>query len=167
MRISEPELLAALPRLRRYARSLAHNRGEAEDLLQDCLERALVKQHTWRGENLAGWLTTMMTNLYRNRWRRNAGDAAGIEFGEADRIAAPEQFTDPLERRRLKAAIDRLTPENRVILMLVVVEGYTYAEVAATLGIPIGTVMSRLSRSRAALAETLRNHNIVAFSRPS
>ena len=107
-----------------------------------------------------------MTNLYRNRGRRDPGAAGRVEIGEAERIAASGQPADPLERRRLEAAIDRLGPDNRAVLMLVVVEGYTYAEVAATLGIPIGTVMSRLSRSRAALAETLRSHNIVAFSRP-
>ena len=108
-----------------------------------------------------------MTNLYRNRSRRDPGVAAQVAIGEAERMAATGEPADPLERRRLEAAIDQLPPDNRAVLMLVVVEGYTYAEVAATLGVPIGTVMSRLSRSRAALAERLRSHNIIAFSRPS
>ncbi len=166
MKITEAELLAVLPRLRRYARSLSRSGAEAEDLLHDCLEQGLAKQATWRGENLAGWLMTVMTNLYRNRGRHEPGPGR-VGVDAAERTAAAEDPADPLERRRLAAAIDMLSPDNRAVLMLVVVEGYTYAEVAATLGIPIGTVMSRLSRSRTALAETLRSHNIVAFSRPS
>jgi RNA polymerase sigma-70 factor (ECF subfamily) len=161
MPISERELLAVLPRLRRYARSLTRSGAEAEDLLHDCLQRALEKQHTWRGDNLAGWLASVMTNLYRNRGRRpsEAADA------DPDGLPAPETPADPLERRRLQAAIDLLGPDQRAVLMLVVVEGYTYAEVAGILGVPVGTVMSRLSRARAAVAEALRSQNVVAFPR--
>lgn len=165
MTIPEHELLAALPRLRRYARSLSRDAAEAEDLLQDCLARALDRQETWRGENLGGWLATVMTNLYRNRGRTVAPIAAHADLSEAERVVGAETAADPLERRRLAAAIDALAPDSRAVLMLVVVEGYAYAEVAAMLDIPIGTVMSRLSRARATLAATLRAQNIVAFSR--
>jgi RNA polymerase sigma-70 factor, ECF subfamily len=165
MKISETELLAALPRLRRYARSLSRDTAEAEDLLQDCVKRALEKQHTWRGENLAGWLVAVMSNLHCNRVRRTT--AAMPDTPDADRTAAPDPPADPLERRRLQAAIDLLAADQRTVLMLVVVEGYTYAEVAAILDVPIGTVMSRLSRARASLVETLRGQNILAFSRPA
>ena len=155
MRISEADLLAALPRLRRYARSLTRNPAEAGDLLRDCLEKALAGQHAWGGEDLTGWLITVMTGLYRNRGRRGRGD-----LGD-------EPEADPLERQRLAGAVDRLSADNRAVLMLVVVEGYGYAEAAAALGVPIGTVMSRLSRSRSALAEAQRSHNVIAFRRPS
>lgn len=162
----EAGIVALLPRLRRYARSLSADRDDADDLLQQCLENALARRPTWRGENLAAWLMAIMTNLSRNRHRsrRRAGAAGPSEDETELPAAAGEQ--DPLERDRLAAAIDRLDPDQRAVLMLVVVEGYTYAEVAAMLEIPLGTVMSRLSRARRGVAERLREDNIIPLRRP-
>lgn len=154
MRISESELLDAVPRLRRFARSLSRTPAEADDLLDECLEKGLAKQHAWRGEDPTGWLMKVMAGLHRGRNRRET--TARIEADGA---------SDPVAQHRLAGAIDRLSPDNRAVLMLVVVEGYSYADAAAALGVPVATVMSRLSRSRAALAESLRSDNVIAFAR--
>ena len=108
MTIPERELLAALPRLRRYARSLSRDAAEAEDLLQDSLARALDRQHTWRGENLPGWLMTVMTNLYRNR---NRGPAAA-EPG-SPRPSAFRRLTSPPTRWPAAGWPPRSTPSLR------------------------------------------------------
>lgn len=161
----EQEILALMPALRRYARSLSRDRQDAEDLVQDSLEAAFAHLGGWRGVNLRGWLLTIMTNLSRRRHRSAAGRAVFAELGEADALEAPGREGDPLERDRLLAAINLLAPEQRSVLMLVVVEGYAYAEVADMLAIPIGTVMSRLSRARRSIAENLNGRNIVGLRR--
>ena len=166
MSSTEENILALMPALRRYARSLSRNRQDAEDLLQDSLEAAFAHRGAWRGVNLRGWLLTIMTNLHRRRYRTLAGRAQLADLGAADALETPPEQGDPLERDRLMAAINLLAPEQRSVLMLVVVEGYAYAEVAEILGIPLGTVMSRLSRARRAVAENLNGRNIVGLRRP-
>ena len=162
----ETGMLAMMPRLRRYARSLSRNAADADDLLQQCLENAIARQRTWRGDNLAAWLMTIMTNLSRNahRQRQRASHIVAIDAGPEPAYQPDE--TVPLEARRLHAAIDGLDPDRRAVLMLVAVEGYSYAEVAAMLGIPPGTVMSRLSRARRDVAERMRGAKIVDLRRP-
>ncbi len=152
MGISESELLASLPRLRRFARSLSMDATDAEVLISESLERAVAREKTWTGGNLQIWLMALMTEIYRSRPHRERG-------------ASEAPGEDPAARRHLAVAIDRMSNENRAVLMLVVNEGLSYAEVAAILDLPLGMVMSRLYRARAALADTLRSHNVVAFSR--
>jgi RNA polymerase sigma-70 factor, ECF subfamily len=161
----EQQVVDMLPRLRRYARALCSNGDEAEDLLQDCVEKAFARRVTWRGDNIQAWLMTMLTNLNRNRIRQTRAAPAHLHDHEPDEIAAPQGEEDPLERGRLTAALDRLHPDQRAVLMLVVVEGYRYAEVSRMLDIPIGTVMSRLSRARRTLASILESDNIIEFRR--
>lgn len=163
---TEDGILALMPALRRYALALSRNRQDAEDLVQDSLEAAFANLGAWRGANLRGWLLTIMTNMHRGRYRTLAGRTRHAAIEAASDVAAPAGPDDPLERDRLVAAIDLLSPEQRSVLMLVVVEGYAYAEVAAMLGIPLGTVMSRLSRARRAIADNLGGHNIVGLRRP-
>lgn len=163
---TEDGILALMPALRRYALALSRNRQDAEDLVQDSLEAAFANLGAWRGANLRGWLLTIMTNMHRGRYRTQAGRARHDAIEAAGDIAAPAGSDDPLERDRLMAAINLLSPEQRSVLMLVVVEGYAYTEVAAMLGIPLGTVMSRLSRARHAIADNLSGHNIVGLRRP-
>ncbi len=163
----ESRIVELLPRLRRYARSLARDGHEADDLLQDCVENAIAGQGYWRGANLAGWMMAIMTNLNRNRHRRQ--QRSGM-FSALDDVAEPASTTepaDPLERDRLLGAINALSPDQRAVLMLIVIEGYSYAEIAVMLDIPLGTVMSRLSRARHSVADTLRGHNIIDMRRPS
>ncbi|MBD9372836.1 RNA polymerase sigma factor [Rhizobium sp. ARZ01] len=161
----EQALLALVPGLRRYSHSLSRSDADGEDLLQDCVETVLTRRAQWRGINLRGWAFTIMTNLYRNR-HRSAVRRPTAAIEEAENMALPDQIGDPLERARVRAALETLSPEYRTTLMLVVVEGYSYQEAADITAIPIGTVMSRLSRARHQLAERLAKDNIVALRRP-
>ncbi|MCB1790136.1 MAG: sigma-70 family RNA polymerase sigma factor [Gammaproteobacteria bacterium] len=158
MKASEAQIVALIPRLRRYARVLL--RGDtiaADDLVQDCLERALDRLGRWRpGTDLRAWLFTIMHNLYVNQVRR-AGAAPRF-------VALPEQYDEPAGAARaercteldeLQRAINSLSDQQREILVLVSLEGLRYREVAAVLGVPEGTVMSRLSRARQQLRTLL------------
>ncbi|MBX3530893.1 MAG: RNA polymerase sigma factor [Rhizobiaceae bacterium] len=160
------EILALMPALRRYAASLSRSRQDADDLVQDSMEAAFAHLGDWRGVNLRGWLMTIVTNMHRRRYRSTAGRTQLAALDEAGEVAAPAALGDPLERDRLAAAIDLLPPEQRSVLMLVVVEGYAYAEVAGMLEIPVGTVMSRLSRARRAVAQTMEGRNVIGLRRP-
>lgn len=143
-----------IPRLRRYARALTGERGAADDLVQDTLERAWNKLHLWRhGSDLRAWLFTIMHNVHVNQVRSKAA-AATLPLDEEmpDALTRPTQ-SDMLEVRDIDVALSRLSTEQRQVLLLVALERMSYAETAATLNIPIGTVMSRLARAR----ERLRN----------
>ncbi|KAB2786947.1 RNA polymerase sigma factor [Brucella anthropi] len=160
----EGQLLALLPVMRRYSRSLAKSDAEGEDLLQDCVAKALSRRGQWRGLNLRGWILTMMTNLYRNGYKSRARTRhETLDAAENVSVAATE--TDPFQLQQLEEAINSLPEDNRAVLMLVVVEGYSYGEAAEMLGIPVGTVMSRLSRARHRLAEHMSGSNIVTLRR--
>jgi RNA polymerase sigma factor (sigma-70 family) len=135
-------LVELIPRLRRYARALVGDRASADDLVQDTLERAWAKLHLYRrGTDLRAWLFTVMHNVHVNRVR-----ASRVTDTLEDEM--PELQGDALLVRDLDRAIGRLPAEQRAVLLLVTLEEMSYEEVARTLGIPIGTVMSRLSRAR-------------------
>jgi RNA polymerase sigma-70 factor (ECF subfamily) len=161
----EAQILALLPQLRRYSRSLTRSDSEGEDLLQDCIEKALLNRAQWRGVNLKSWIYRIMTNVHLNT-RRSIARRPSVAIEEADTIAAAESAVDPLENRRLIQALETLQPDARAVLMLVVVEGHTYQEVSEMLDVPPGTVMSRLSRARHALREKLREENVIPIRRP-
>src|SRR5262249_33459853 len=145
-------LVELIPRLRRYARALVGDRATADDLVQDTLERAWAKLHLYRrGTDLRAWLFTVMHNVHVNRVRAvRATDPIDDEDAE---LAQRASQGDSLVVRDLDRALARLPDEQRAVLLLVALEDMSYEEVARTLGIPIGTVMSRLSRAR----EKLRN----------
>ena len=138
-----------IPRLRRYAHALTGERTRADDLVQDTLERALNKLHLWQpGSDLRAWLFTLMHNVFINQLRAQpARLTAGLD-DEAAQVAVRPTQTDWLEVRDLQAALLRLPEEQRAVLLLVGLEQMTYEETAGVLGIPVGTVMSRLSRAR-------------------
>lgn len=160
----EGRLMALMPDLRRYSRSLTRSDIDSEDLLQDSVERVLAARATWSGINLRGWVLTIMTNLHRNGSRRDRRFPPA-DIAEAEGLAVPEAAGDPLERARLARALDALTPDHRAVLMLVVIEGYSYAEVADIARIPVGTVMSRLARAREQLGKHLAEDNIIPLRR--
>lgn len=160
----EERLLALLPKLRRYSRSLTRSDADGEDLLQDCIEKALLNRDRWAGGNFRAWVTTIMTNLYRNGLRRGRRFPV-LDLDAAETLASEEPASDPLERQRLAEILDSLHPDQRAVLMLVVVEGFSYAETAAIIGAPVGTVMSRLSRARAEMSARLKNRNIIHLRR--
>lgn len=154
-----------LPGLHRFARSLCRDANEAEDLVQECMARAVAGKKGWRGDNLKSWLTTIMINHYRNDLRRARAAPVTVPIDDWQDRVADTGLGDPLAQRQLRSAIEQLGADQRVVLMLVVVEGYRYEEVADMLAVPVGTIMSRLSRARRALGETLKNSNIVEFRR--
>jgi RNA polymerase sigma-70 factor (ECF subfamily) len=147
-------IVELIPRLRRYARALAGDRVAADDLVQDTLERAWSKFHLYRrGTDLRAWLFTVMHNVYVNQLRA-ARPAAPLEE-DMPELAQAARDTDGLVLRDLDLAIRRLPPDQREVLLLVALEDMSYEAAAGTLGIPIGTVMSRLARAREKLRAML------------
>ncbi len=140
-------IVELIPRLRRYARALVSDRARADDLVQDTLERAWNKFHLWRpGSDLRAWLFTVMHNVHVNQVRASRDHAVLDDEGPEMAVAAVQGAS--LEIRDLERALALLSPEQREVLLLIALEDMSYAEVAAMLDIPIGTVMSRLSRAR-------------------
>lgn len=146
-----------IPRLRRYARALTRDINAADDLVQDCLTRALSKVHLWqKGTDLRAWLFTILHNQYVNHVRRavREGAAVGLSDSEPLLTSAPNQ-SKRLELRDLERAIARLPEEQRSVLLLVGLEGMRYEEVAQVLDVPVGTIRSRLSRGREMLRQLM------------
>jgi len=140
-------LVELIPRLRRYARALVGDRATADDLVQDTLERAWAKLHLYRrGTDLRAWLFTVMHNVHVNRVRATRPTDQLEE--EMPELAQRASQGDGLLVRDLDRAISRLPDEQRAVLLLVTLEEMSYETVARSLDIPIGTVMSRLSRAR-------------------
>ena len=136
---------ATIPALRRYARALTRDADIADDLVQDTLVRALRSEHLFHGGEVRSWLYTILTNLNRNRLRSLARrpTLSPLEDNDAPDLAGPEAGGRDIER-----ALATLVEDQRNALLLVVLEGLTYREVAEVQGVPIGTVMSRLARAR-------------------
>lgn len=148
-----PDLTAHLEALRRYARVLARNGMEADDLVQGALLRAVERLHQWRDDgNLRVWLLSILHNHFVDTARAQAAAAArdGAWAGLAP-ASAPAQGEDAARLAQLRAAVAALPHDQREALHLVALEGLAVAEAAAVLGVPPGTVMSRLGRARAAL----------------
>jgi RNA polymerase sigma-70 factor (ECF subfamily) len=140
------EIAAHIPRLRRYARALAGDSHRADDLVQDTLERALTKFHLWRhGSDLRAWMFAIMHNVFINQLK--ARRELALDDAVEDGLQSAPQ-SDPLELRDLDTALRRLPMEQREVLLLVGLEQLSYAEASQALGVPVGTVMSRLSRGR-------------------
>ncbi len=140
-------MVELIPRLRRYARALVGDRATADDLVQDTLERAWAKIHLYRrGTDLRAWLFTVMHNVHVNRVR--AARPTHMLEDEMPELAQRAPQGDGLLVRDLDRAIARLPAEQSAVLLLVTLEEMSYEEAARALGIPIGTVMSRLSRAR-------------------
>jgi len=143
--------------LRRYARALLRDRSEADDLVQDSVTRALSRVHCYRpGTNLRAWLFTIMHNVHVNQVRQKVARPDGVAVEEAaPRLVTPASQEDHVELRDMARVLGDLPAEQRQVLLLVALEGLKYDEVAQVLDIPIGTVMSRLSRAREALRQRL------------
>jgi RNA polymerase sigma-70 factor (ECF subfamily) len=137
-----------IPRLRRYARALTGDRAAADDLVQDTLERALSRLHLWRrGTDLRAWLFTIMHNIFVNQVRsRMRYPHEALDESTADAL----QYREPewSDLRDIGGALAKLPVEQRTVVLLVGLEQFTYDEAARVLEVPIGTVMSRLSRAR-------------------
>jgi RNA polymerase sigma factor (sigma-70 family) len=151
------ELLAALPRLRRFARSLAGNRQDGDDLMQTTVERVLERGLP-EGVEALPWLFKICKNLWIDEQRARAVRLKAAHTGELDEepsVSGEAVALGQIGLREIERALDELPAEQRAVLALVAVEGFSYREAAEVLEAPIGTVMSRLSRARAALATRL------------
>jgi RNA polymerase sigma-70 factor (ECF subfamily) len=145
---------ATIPALRRYARALTRDSDIADDLVQDTLVRALRSEHLFHGDEVRSWLYTILTNLNRNRLRSlsRRPPLTPLEDNDAPDLAGPEAGGRDIER-----ALATLVEDQRHALLLVVLEGLSYREVADVQGVPIGTVMSRLARARVQIKNYLDN----------
>jgi RNA polymerase sigma-70 factor (ECF subfamily) len=153
----QTDVLAHVPQMLRYARALARDPAEAEDLVQGALERAHARRATFRdGEDLGAWLLAIVHNVFVSGARRNRARTARETAAARDATVASEPPQEhAADLMLVQAAFARLSAEHRAVLHLVTVEGLSYPEAAAALDVPIGTVMSRLSRARAALRDAL------------
>jgi RNA polymerase sigma-70 factor, ECF subfamily len=148
------EIEGHIPALRKYARALTRNADLADDLVQDCLERAIRKRHLWRTTGtLKGWLYRILLNIFRNDRKRQQLRQTWPLDDLVVEPSVPAPQTAHLALAEVAKAMDALPDEQREALLLVVLEGFSYAEAAKILGIPAGTLMSRLSRARSKLKE--------------
>lgn len=147
---------AMIPALRRYARALTRDSDIADDLVQDTLVRALRSEKLFLGGDIRSWLYTILTNLNRNR-RRSLARRPSISPLNDDEAGA--NGTEA-ESRDIERALSGLVEEQRSALLLVVLEGLSYREVAEIQGVPIGTVMSRLARARAHIKASLEGEKV-------
>jgi RNA polymerase sigma factor (sigma-70 family) len=153
--LPHPELVAAIPRLRRYARVLTGEATRADDLVQETLARAWEKRRLWTaGTDLRAWLFTIMHNLFVNQRALARRDAQNVsldsedEGGPAWQIPVRATQQTRVELMETLREVARLPVDQRTVLVLAAVEEMRYEEIAAVLSIPVGTVMSRLSRAR-------------------
>ncbi|MBC7453167.1 MAG: RNA polymerase sigma factor [Massilia sp.] len=156
------QLLACIPRLRRYARALVGERAGADDLVQDTVERGWARLASWRGgSDMRAWLFSIMHNVHIDQVRRPSVPTESLSE-EAVMPTAPGNPSTGLELRDMETALRQLPDEQREILLLVALEDLSYDEVAHTLSIPIGTVMSRLSRAREKLRANMEGRPYAA-----
>jgi RNA polymerase sigma-70 factor, ECF subfamily len=153
--LPDPDLVAALPRLRRYARVLTGDVNRADDLVQDTLARAWEKRQLWQaGSDLRAWLFTIMHNVYVNQFAVRRRELAESSMDADDgpvggwEIPVRATQTDRVELAEVLVCIGRLPSDQREVLMLAAVEELRYEDIARVQGVPIGTVMSRLNRAR-------------------
>jgi RNA polymerase sigma-70 factor, ECF subfamily len=148
-----------VPRLRRYARALTRDIGQADDLVQSCLVRALVKEHLWQpGSNLRVWLFTVLHNLHINRVRRLMREQDNAIVASASLALAQSEPSARLDLLDVEQAIKKLPEVQRRVILLIGLEGMRYDEAAQILGVPIGTVRSRIARARQMLRELLERN---------
>jgi RNA polymerase sigma-70 factor (ECF subfamily) len=143
------DIASQIPRLRRYARALTGDTAAADDLVQDTLERAWRRLALWRsGSDMRAWLFTIMHNIFVNQLKANSHGRTRTTELAAGEFRATAPLEDRIMLRDLHKALDSLSPEQKEVLLLIGLEQMSYGEAAKVLGIPVGTVMSRLSRGR-------------------
>ena len=150
------QLVELLPRLRRFARSLARNPHDADDLVQLAVERALLRLDQWRpGSRVDSWMFGIIRNAWIDETRSRRRRERVFEPEEAGEHVADAASESHIHRLSVEAALARLPEEQRMVVALVLIEGLAYKEAAAMLEVPIGTVTSRLARGREALEALL------------
>ena len=163
-------IVALLPRLRRFSLTLTRQEAEADDLVQATVERALTRLGSWKEDSrLDSWMFKIMQNLWIDQTRANRSRGVQAAAGELAALPGVDGRTIMDARMKLRTTLDaamRLPEEQRAVLALIVVEGLSYAEAAEVLDVPVGTVMSRLSRARLAVSrETTADVHALRLSR--
>ncbi|ENN86846.1 putative ECF sigma factor [Rhizobium freirei PRF 81] len=156
------QLEPMIPALRRYARGLLRDVEAADDLVQDCLERVVSNWSGRKNEDPRTWVFTILHNLAINRFRQQTrrGHAVPLEDLPEQSFSVAASQEDTIFGKEVLTALDRLPPDHRGIILLISVEDLSYAEAAKVLGVPLGTVMSRLSRAREQLKAMLERSTI-------
>ena len=152
------DLVQMLPRLRRFALTLTRNRDDADDLVQTAVERAILRSTQWQvGSRLDSWVYTMMRNLWVSELRSRRVRLGGghVDASDTDELTTPVSAPDHLYGNQMLSMVMSLSDGLSSTLLLVAVEGHSYTEAAEILDIPIGTVMSRMSRARQIMKEKL------------
>ena len=152
------DLVHLLPRLRRFALTLTRNRDDGDDLVQTAVERAILRHAQWQlGTRLDSWLYTMMRNLWMSELRKQRVRVGGgqVDASETDELSTPITAPDHVYGNQMLAMVMSLSDGLSSALLLVAVEGHSYQEAAQILDIPIGTVMSRMSRARQMMKQKL------------
>jgi RNA polymerase sigma-70 factor, ECF subfamily len=158
-----------IPRLRRYARYLRREPHHADDLVQECLSRAIAKIDTWQpGTNLRAWLFVILRNCHINEIRReHRMDSLDDTPLDEPALITPANQETSVALSEVRKAYLSLSEEHREVLLLVAIEGLQYEEAAAILEVPLGTVRSRLSRAREALRQALQAGHGALVSPPA
>jgi RNA polymerase sigma-70 factor (ECF subfamily) len=160
-----PLIEAEIPHLRRFARYVVRDVDRADDLVQECLTRAIAKLHTWTpGTNLRAWLFVILKNCHINEVRRQRPTTEIPN--DHPLLNVPANQDAHVNLLEVRDAFLRLSEEHREVLLLVAIEGLQYEEASAILGVPLGTVRSRLSRARQALRDALAEPLAAAIVEP-
>jgi len=153
------EIVSLLPRLRRFAFALAASTADADDLLQATIEKALSRYDRFKpGTDLDRWLFRICRNLWIDEWRSRRVRGPSVDLAEHEsalQLDGERLLQDRAGLQEVRKAMNKLRDEQKMVLALVAIEGYSYREVSAMLDVPIGTVMSRLARARGALQDIL------------
>ncbi len=155
------ELSDCLPGLYRYANSLTRNNDQAHDLVQDSVERALSKAALFDGVNLRAWLSTICRRIFLNEIRKRTSQGVNVTLDDAHPHwgAVEADQESKLHYKSVIAALDRLSSNDQRVISLIALDGMPYAEAAKRLGVPTGTVRSRLSRARARLLDAVESNH--------
>jgi RNA polymerase sigma-70 factor, ECF subfamily len=153
----QEQIVALLPRLRRFARNLVRTPHDADDMVQIAVERALLRLDQWRSDaRLDSWLFKILRNAWIDEMRSRGRRAKIFMPEEAGENVGEASMEREIERLSVEAALSRLPQDQRLAVSLVLVEGLAYKDAADVLDVPIGTLTSRLARGRDALQEMLR-----------
>jgi RNA polymerase sigma-70 factor, ECF subfamily len=162
------QLISEIPHLRRFARSLCGDAALADDLVQDCIERALKKSHLYDvTKPLRAWLYAVLRNIHVSNWRSNAKhqyakNLDDLQDGEgATRADQEDNFSTSV----ITEALDKLPAQQREVLVLISLEEVSYKDASEIIGVPIGTIMSRLSRARSTLKDILEERGTTFLRR--
>ena len=160
--ISPEALDECMPALYRFAFTLTRNEDRANDLVQDCVERCLRKQHLFDGQNLRSWMFTVCRRVFLNQIRRDKVRGTPVDMDDAPqaKLSVDAAQEEQMHYKDVVAGFRSLPHNDKVVLSLVAIEGLKYEEAAELLDVPVGTVRSRLSRARTRLREALANEGV-------